>query len=178
MEEIEVKIIDIDRRKVEERLIALGAKKTFDGEMYAIYYDFSDKRLGKAQDLLRLRKEGDASLIVFKKFVPNEDAKVRREYEVSISDFDAMRSILEELGLSPWLMMRKHRVTYRFQNAHIDLDKYYDNYDFIPDFLEIEASDIETIYYYAQLLGFRRDDCKPWTALDLAEHYRTKRATH
>ncbi|MGE5892665.1 MAG: class IV adenylate cyclase [bacterium] len=178
MEEIEVKIIGIDRRRVEEKLVTLGAKKIFDGEMHATYYDFPDKALGKAQDLLRLRKEGDKSVLVFKKFVHNEGAKVRREYEVSVSDFNTMQSILEGLGFSPWLVMRKHRVIYQLQNAHVDLDKYHDEYDFIPDFLEIEAPDIETIHQCARLLGFGIEDCKPWTAVELAEHYRTKTTAH
>jgi adenylate cyclase class 2 len=175
MNEIEVKIIDIDRGEVEKRLLSLGARMIFDGEMHALYFDFQDRTLGKAQDVLRLRKEGRKSILAFKKFISDDQAKIRREFEVEVSDFETTKAIIESIGLSPWLDMRKHRTTYVLFDSHFELDKYFGSFDYIPWFLEIEAPDLETIYRYAELLGFRKEDCKPWTSLELADHYSLKK---
>lgn len=171
MEEVEVKIINIDRAAVERKLLDLGAKKIFDGEMHAVYYDFPDRSLTRDHDLIRLRKEGDRTALVFKKFIGNEAAKVRDEHEVTVSDFDTARKILECLGLVTWLSMRKHRITYELGSEHIEIDKYHDEYEFIPVFIEIEGKDIDSVHRCADRLGFTKEECLPWTAVDLAKYY-------
>ena len=171
MREIEIKILDISRREVEDKLAGMGAKKIFDGKIYAIYYDFVDNSLGNERATFRLRKEGERSVLTFKTHVENGEAKVRDEIEVAVGNFLKMRSILEALGFRPWLEMKKHRVTYELQGIHFEFDKYHDRYEYIPEFLEIEGRDIETVYEYAETLGFRKEDCKPWDALELARHY-------
>jgi len=171
VEEVEVKIIDVDREAIEKKLLSLGAKKIFDGEMHAIYYDFPDRSLTRDHDIIRLRREGDKAVLVFKKFLGNEAAKIREEHEVIVSDFEISRKILEGLGLVSWLSMRKHRVTYELDSEHIEIDKYHDDYEYIPVFIEIEGKDIESVYRCAERLGFAMRDCLPWTAVDLAEHY-------
>ncbi len=59
MQEIEVKILEIDRKKIEKTLTDLGAEKIFDGGIQTIFFDFEDGRIVKAKDVLRLRKEED-----------------------------------------------------------------------------------------------------------------------
>ena len=95
MKEIEIKIIEIDRKKVEDDLATLGAAKTFDGDVETWFFDFQDDTITRARNLLRLRRIGDKTDLTFKKFVESQSAKVRNEYEVSISDFETMRLILE-----------------------------------------------------------------------------------
>lgn len=169
--EVEVKILDIDRKALEPVLLSLGARKVFDGEMYAVYLDHADDELRQKGDLLRLRKEGDACVMTFKKFVTDETAKIRKEYEVNISDLDSMRHILAQLGFKEWLIVRKHRTSYEIDGVHFEFDKHMDDHAFIPEFLEIEAADLESIYRSVEMLGFKRDDCRPWTFLDVADHY-------
>jgi predicted adenylyl cyclase CyaB len=169
--EIEIKILGIDREKVEKKLMSLGAEKTFDDEINAVYYDDRRRSIEGKRGTLRLRKEGARSVFTFKAFVENEDAKVRAEKEVSVSDFAAMQSILESLGFVPWLEMRKHRITYEIAGVHFEFDKYLGEYDYIPEFLEIESGDVGTVLKYAELLGFTKEDCKPWDALEVARYY-------
>lgn len=169
--EVEVKILDIDRKALESKLLSLGARMTFDGEMYAVYLDHADDELKQRGDLLRLRKEGDACLMTFKKFVSDETAKIRQEDEVNISDFDSMRYIFEQLGFKEWLIVRKHRTSYEIDGVHFEFDKHLDGHAFIPEFLEIEAADLESIYRFVEMLGFKKDDCRPWTFLNVADHY-------
>jgi adenylate cyclase, class 2 len=171
MKEIEVKILDIDKKKVVEKLKALGAKKTFDGEVHGYFFDFPDSCIRKAKDTLRLRKVGDKSFLTFKKYVNNRGAKVREEFEVEVADFEAAKKILESVGLSAWMDVRKHRSSYALGGVHFELDKHADQYIFVPEFLEIEAKDAATVRRYAGLLGYGKKDLRPWTIIEVAKHY-------
>jgi len=177
VKEVEVKIIDIDASEIIARLESLGAQRIFDGEMHAIYYDFPDRRLTRDHDIIRLRRESDLSVLVFKKFIGDEAAKIREEHEVTVSDFETARRILEGIGLIPWLSMRKHRITYALGSEHIEIDKYLDDYEYIPVFMEIEGTDIGSVHRCAEQLGYSRHDCLPWTAVDLAGHYARKKSS-
>ena len=171
MREIEVKILKIDRNNIEKKLISIGARKTFEGDIHAIYYDSSDNLIRKTRATLRLRREGARSVLTFKQHIEDEEAKIREEKEVEVSDFDTMHSVLVSLGFFSWLEMEKYRITYEFGGAHFEIDKYHGEYEYIPEFMEIEGADIGEIYKYAGLLGFSSQDCKPWDAVQLAAYY-------
>lgn len=170
MEEKEVKILDVDRNKLSEKLMSLGAKKISDGEINASFFDYPDKSIRNNEKTVRLRKVGDKVFLTFKSPIPHDSVKIKKEYEIEVSDFDKSKKILESLGLSEWLTMRKHRITYLIDNIRFEFDKHHDQYEFVPEFLEIEAEDIDTIYKYAELLGYKKEDCKPWTVLDIVEN--------
>ena len=177
MKEIEIKIIEIDRKKVEDDLTTLGAVKTFDDDVETYFFDFQDNAISLRGDLLRLRRIGDRTELAFKKFVENQSAKVRDEYETEVSDFESMRLILESLGLSPTRRMKKHRTSYVLsEGIHVDIDRYSGTLSHIPELMEIEGGDIFTIRAHAKLLGFGPDDCKSWDTFDLVDHYSGKKA--
>jgi len=177
MYEAEIKILEIDRKATEEKLCSLGAQKIFDGEIHALYYDFPDETIRKKEGVLRLRREGEKAVVTYKSSVEDPYAKVREEREVEVSDFDVMAGILESIGLSPRLEMKKHRTTYASGEVHFELDKYHGSYEYIPEFLEIQGPDTETVYRYAGLLGFRKHDCKPWDAVEVAKYYSPQNKT-
>jgi predicted adenylyl cyclase CyaB len=174
MEEMEVKILNVDGRRIEEELIHLGAKKVSDGEVETFFFDFKNHSIVKARNVIRLRREGDKTVLTFKKLLSNEDVKAAEEYEVLVSDMEKMKRILEFLGLSMTSNMQKHRVSYRLGHVHFDLDRYEGKHAYIPEFLEIEAEDTDTIYKYAELLGFADEDCLPWSTEDLVNYYLRK----
>ena len=62
-------------------------------------------------------------------------------------------------------------MSYKLDKVKIEFDKFYDKYNFVPEFLEIEAKNINEIYKYAKLLGFSKKDCKPWSRKDIIKHY-------
>ncbi len=175
MQEIEVKILEVKRAEVEEKLKKLGAKKFFSGEIKAENFDFEDERIIKARDLLRLRKEGEKAILTFKKFTgENKDAKSLKEIEVEVSDLNKMKEILEELKLIPINNSRKMRTSYELEGVKFEFDKYLDENDFIPEFLEIEAHDNVLIHKYINLLGFSKEDCKPWSFFQIKQYYLSK----
>jgi len=171
MYETEIKILDIDRKKLEKKLSSLGAKKIFDDEIHALYYDNADSSIRRQRGTFRLRREGMISVLTFKAHIDNSAAKVREETDVTVSDFDAMRSILRSIGFSPWLEMKKHRTTYALPGLHFEFDRYTGEFGFIPEFLEIEGPDVEAVYESAATLGFSKEDCRPWDAIQVAEYY-------
>lgn len=172
--EIEVKVLEINRPEVEKRLSVLGAHKVFDGKIHALYYDLPDQRLRTDGLTLRLRMEGPKAVLTLKTDIANAAAKERQEIETEISDFEVMRNMLETLGFSAWLEMKKHRTSYELPDGHVEIDRYEDNFGFIPEFLEIEGRDLHSVYLIADALGFRKQDCKPWDAVELASFYRNK----
>jgi len=177
MKEIEIKIIEIDRKKVENKLATIGAAKTFDSDVETWFFDFRNDTISRAKDLLRLRRVGDKADLTFKKFVQSQSAKVRSEYEVTISDFETMRLILESLGLTSTWRMKKHRTSYTLKSGvEVDIDRYAGEYSYIPELLEIEGNDVETLYSHAKLLGFQPEECRSWTTFDLIDYYSGKKA--
>ena len=179
MEEVEVKILSVDRGEVEARLKSLGASKTFEGDVETAFFDLPGDPIGKANNLLRLRRRGNKSELTFKKFVADEGAKFREEYEVLVSDFDTTRVILESIGLKAFQHLKKHRVSYALkQGVAVDLDKYTGDLVHIPDLMEVEAKDIATLRSHVKLLGFSEKDAKSWTTFDLINYYSGKGAKH
>src|SRR3989338_4016511 len=148
MQEIEIKILEINRKDIEKKLLALGAVKKFDGIIQALYFDYPDGSINKVKNC--------------------------EELEVSVSDFEVMKQILEAMGVKQWLSMKKQRTSYSLDGTHFEFDRYVDEYDYIPEFVEIEAKDIETLYKVVEILGFQKEDCKPWGVLKLIKHYSQK----
>jgi adenylate cyclase class 2 len=136
-EEIEVKFIIDDLQDLRQRVIALGARlktpRTYEDN---ISFDTPDQRLAHQQCLLRLRRDR-RNVLTYKEPIPTEeqDFKVRREYEVEVSDFAQTRAMFEQLGFVPTLRYEKYRETFTYQAAEILLDEM----PFGP-FLEIEGS--------------------------------------
>jgi predicted adenylyl cyclase CyaB len=173
--EIEVKILEIDRAVIERRLIELGAKMVFDGKIHAVYFDLPDQRLRASGLTLRLRSEGPKAVLTLKTDVRNPEAKEREERETEVGDFTVMRGILETLAFAPWLEMKKHRTSYELPDGHVEIDRYQDEFGYIPEFVEIEGRDIKSVHSIAAALGFGKDDCKPWDAVQLADYYHDRR---
>lgn len=173
MKEIEVKILKINKEKVEAKLKSLGAKKIFDGQIQTIFFDFEDRRIIKAKDVLRLRTAQEKVELTYKKVYQTQTAKKAEEYTVDVSDLESMEEILKNLGLRVTETMQKHRLSYKLNSARFDIDRYLGGYDFIPEFLEIEAENIETIHKCAELLGFKPEDCLPWSTDELIHNYLT-----
>ncbi len=171
MKEVEVKILGINRKNVEQRLKKIGAKKLFDGMSHSLFYDYEDEQLRKLRQTLRLRQEGKTATLTFKQNLRNGPGRVFKEHKIVVSDFAAAKALLESLGCTPWWVMKKHRVMYGVKGCIIQIDKHLDAHRFIPVFLEIKSAALPKIYALAKKLGFRKDDCKPWSISDVAEHY-------
>jgi len=174
MKEVEVKILEVNRTSVIETLEDLGARKIFDGDIETLFFDFKNGAIIKSKDVLRLRKEEVRTELTYKKVRITSAAKVAEEYSVEVSSLETMKKILKNLGLEVIEDMSKHRISYVFERARFDIDCYLGKYDFIPEFMEIEAESIDLIRKYAGLLGFSPEKCLPWSTEDILNYYSSK----
>ena len=175
MKELEVKILGVNGHRIEQILANLGAKRVFAGDIETLFFDFKDGAIAKAKDVLRLRNEKNKVELTYKTVLGNQEVKVAEEYSVEVSDLERMKKILEHLGLSVVESMQKHRVSYNLDRVHFDLDRYTGDYGYIPELLEIEAKNIDSIHKYAEILGFKAKDCLPWSTNDLIQYYSSKK---
>lgn len=174
MKEIEVKILEVNRDKVVKKILALGGKKVFEDYLDAIYFDTKDNTLKNDNVTLRIRKEGEKSVITSKEKINTQSEKLAKsniETEVEVSSFEDAEKILKTIGFEEVIRIKKTRTSYTLNNSKIEFDKYLDKYDFVPEFLEIEAQTEEEVFKTANLLGFNKEDLKPWSGKKVIKHY-------
>jgi adenylate cyclase class 2 len=171
MKEIEVKIIDIDPKKIKSKLISMGAKKIFDNNMHVVFFDTKESTFEKTNQTFRLRQEADKVIMTYKRKIPSRDAKLMEELEVDVSNLEDAKRIILALGYKEVGNMNKRRVSYKIGNVKFEFDKFLGKYNKVPEFLEIEAPDKKTLYKAVKTLGFSKEDCKAWTGKDVINHY-------
>lgn len=171
MEEIEVKVIEINKEETIKKLIELGAKKVFEGDLYAVSYDFEDDRLAKDHAFIRLRKKGDKAFLTYKKKINQDYAKSMKELETEVSDFDEMQNILLATGLKAAKDLgSKKRTTFQLGKVLFEIDEY----EKVPTYMEIEAPSLDLIHEFVEKLGIDKSKVKNWTGKELMEHYGIK----
>ena len=175
MKEVEVKILEVNTNDIEQKLTLLGAKKTFDGEIKALLFDFDNNSIRDNKKLVRLRSLGNKHFLTTKTPVSNEKAKVEEEHEIEVSDFDKTKLILESLGLKVVESVVKHRASYLLNDVNFEFDKHLGEHSIIPEYLEIEAKDVETVYEYVSLLGLKKEQCSSMNSTEVYGYYKKKR---
>lgn len=124
-EEIEVKFIIDDLATIRRRILAIGANlrtpRTYEDN---VTFDTPDQRLRRQNRLLRLRRD-QHNIVTYKEpgLTDPQDFKVRHEYEVRVSDFAQMYTILEKIGFHPALRYEKYRETFTYNDAELLLDE-------------------------------------------------------
>jgi len=166
MREVEAKILEVDKEKTVQKILELGGKKIFDGEITGIFFD-KNNELKNSGKLLRLRKEGDKTKLTFKQKISKEQTKTSQETELEVDDFEKARKVLEGLGFETGKKHPKHRESYKTGNVRFE----FDTFQGVPTFLEIEAEDENTVLETAEKLGFKKEDLKSWTGKDVLKHY-------
>lgn len=177
MYEAEVKILDINPEEIKKKLKALGAETVFENrKLKANYYDFSDNRIKKAKNFLRLRNIGNETELTFKHFVTDNKFKINEETDIKVDDFNAMHNLLIMLGLKKYGDYSKKRSRYKLGEFQYEIDKYQG----IPAFLEVEAkfSNLKKakkeLEKAVSILGFEMKDTKTWNAFQVHKHYSKK----
>lgn len=165
--EKELKILEIDPIKVQERLLALGATKNFEGNVHDIYYDTPGNDLSAQKKRVRIRKKGNYYLITLKERLPSQDIKSAHETEITVDHPEQVDQLLKSYGLQPTREKTKHRISYSLDGVTFDIDMY----DHIPPILEIEAADKKTITQWVRTLGLQKKTIATFGAHGLFKHY-------
>ena len=170
MREIELKLLDIDLEEVRKKLLDLGAKKVFEGEIHALAFDHPDMRLDKKDSFIRVRKVGGNVELCFKGAKKGSVFKSREEIEVNTNNFEDTIEILERGGLKRIHEGKKNRESYTIGKVRFQTD----NWENIPHFLEIEAPTAEEVKEYVEKLGFTMEQTNNLSYLEVEEYYNKK----
>ena len=133
--ETEIKLV-VDRPRFDRTARQFGftclQERTWEENLL---WDFPDRRLTRAGQLLRLRVYGSQVVLTWKGPMREEvPYKERDEIEVRVDAFDATYAILERLGFSVWFRYQKYRTVYRWDGVKIAYDE-----TPIGDYVEVEG---------------------------------------
>ncbi|MFO7794270.1 MAG: CYTH domain-containing protein [Candidatus Nanohaloarchaea archaeon] len=169
MDEIELKILEIDKEDVERRLYEIGASKIFESEIHTELYRFENKDTIDDEGLLRLRVRDDEAFVTRKMASenPDSDLKIKEEIEFDVDNPDEVRNFFKSISLNKTLENNKKRVKWVKDDVEVVLDKHED----IPWFLEIEADSKEKIEEMVEQLGYKMDRTVALGALELLDRY-------
>jgi len=174
--ETEVKILEVDRKKIVQKILPLGGKKVFENDITTIWFDYPNNSIGKSGKIIRLKKVGEIYIVGYKGLTQNSDksiAKIRNEVESKIDNYKELIKFLNNLNLYSTDQKEKHRISYQLDKNLIEFDKMSKPID-IPEFLEIEGENIEEILKCAKKIGYTKKDFKSWGSKKLIEHYLKK----
>lgn len=147
--ELEVKFYLSRRTALERKLIALGGRLV-NRRVHEVNlrFDTPDLTLLAEGKLLRLRQDDRVRLTYKGPGGVQSGARLRQELEITASDFDTTRALVEALGFQMQMMYEKYRTTYTYGSVEIAFDE-------LPtgDFVEIEGPDGDSIQRTAQQLG-------------------------
>lgn len=148
--EYEVRVLEIDKEKVIERLEELGAEFVWDRIQRRYVYDFIPKIDGK---WIRLRTNGDKTTLTIKNLVSSK-IDGTQELEIEVDSFERCHLILKELGYEAKGYQENRRCQYLLYGVEIDID----SWPYIPTYLEIEGVSEDAVYHVLEILGFDKGD--------------------
>lgn len=158
--ELEVKVLNIDPKKMESKLILLGARLVKKEKQ--INYVFSTPNL-PSSNYLRVREITDAfqeekrSFLTLKKNLLNEGVKENLEIETKVDDPASLLEIFENLGIEVEHQGVKERTSYKFENILFEIDCW-DTDTYPNPYMEIEVESKEDLERAIELLGLNRKD--------------------
>lgn len=135
--ENEIKVLDIDLKKAEEKLLDLGFRRT-EGITYRRYvYDVVPVNTNA---WIRLRTNGKKTTLTFKESL-KDSVDGMKEIEVIVDNFDETNEFLKAIGHEPRNYQENSRVNFEGMNCTISLD----SWPQIPPYMEIEADNTEDV---------------------------------
>lgn len=169
MLEKEIKILEINKEKLIEKLLSFGAKKKFEWYIHDVYYDFdaSWDHMENMERRFRIRKKGEEHLYTIKKREEDEHLKVAQEGEFKITNPEGFKKVLEKYGLKETREKSKYRVTYEIDGFVFEIDEY----EWIPAILEIEWSSYLNIKLWIEKLELSHLPQKRFGARGLFKYY-------
>jgi adenylate cyclase class 2 len=166
-DEIEIRVLEVDKIKMAQAIEKLGAVKIRDVKMKRINFDGIEQHT-----FLRLRDEGDKITLTFKKRVYTDTIEDTQEIEVEVSDFEKTKEILEQMGHScKGDFQEQKRIEYQLDEIKFCID----TWPHIPTYLEIEAPTREALEKAIELLEVDRNKLCHYAGYKLFELYGHKK---
>lgn len=158
--EIEIKVLNIDVDKIEEKLTSLGAKLISDEEQENYTYVPKDSKFDNGY--LRIRETKDSNgekstEITFKEVKGDDEFRINDEYTVNIDSISMMSKILEQCGIVLQYQGQKHRKSYSYKGQRFDID-IWDEKTYPHPYMEIEFSSQDMVDEILSDLSIDRSD--------------------
>jgi adenylate cyclase class 2 len=156
--EIEAKILNIDKDKLEKKLAEIGATKIEDVSFRSISFDFIGYPMDKEASWIRLRDDGKKVTLAYKKrlgttAVHGKDSGME-EIEVVVSNYEDTAEILKKIGMIEKFSQEKKRTTWKKDAITFDID----TWPKLNPYLEIEAGSWEEVDKATIELGYKLED--------------------
>lgn len=158
-QEIEAKIINIDVKKLEKKLKAVGAVKVCDTFFRSISFDVEGYGLDDKAAWVRLRDSGKEVTLAYKQRLGVSDMHGTRdagmeEVEVVVSSYEDTVEILKKIGMIAKFSQEKKRTTWKKGGVTFDID----TWPRLDPYLEIEAGSWEEVDAAIIELGYKLED--------------------
>ena len=135
--EYEVRVLEIDEKKMIKDLESLGAKKVGEWEQKRYVYDTNPIN---ENAWFRLRTNGIETTLAYKN-VEKNTIDGTHELEIVVSDFEKTNDMLKLMGYHPRGYQENKRIRYLLDDIEIDLD----TWPLIPTYMEIEGKNEEEV---------------------------------
>jgi adenylate cyclase class 2 len=156
MQEIETKVLEVNRDDIAEKLKSLGAKETQNTRLTVDWYSVPGTHSDAHPWYLRIRKTTDGKSEISWKSLPTIVGNTRQSKEINldISDFENGKKLLVAIGLENYAHQEKDRHSFAFKDWNFDIDTYPN----MPTYLEIEGQSVEHIKEAMDLLGLQNHE--------------------
>lgn len=163
MREIEVKVLDIDKELIENKLKSIGAKIVKDEFQTNFIYDSNDRKLKeKYRGYIRIRITEDCvtgnikKTMTFKKNISLGKIRNNVEYETEITNEKDADEIIKHLGFDNMYKGTKYRKSYEYEGILFEIDTW-DKNTYPKPYLEIEVIDETQMERAIDLLNINRN---------------------
>ncbi|HHV38775.1 MAG TPA: class IV adenylate cyclase [Tepidimicrobium sp.] len=171
--EIEVKVLGVDLKDMERRLMAIGAKLVSKEYQINILLDTEHRfikndlgsylRIRETKDLLNGKTRTDLTL---KKNISKEGVRENIEISSRIEDRESLIRILEQLGYKIIDEGYKDRTSYVYEDIRFDLDKW-DKSTYPYPYMEIEVEREQDLDRAIELLEINKDQISVESIMEL-----------
>lgn len=146
--EFEAKYPKINKDKIRRKLKDLGAELVF-SERKFIRMTFDTPELRAKDAWVRLRDEGEKTTMTFKIVENADSAAGMKEVSFRISDINAAKTLLEQVGLTHKGYEENLREEWKFDGVTFEID----TWPLIDPYIEIEALSEQIVMDYFEKLG-------------------------
>ena len=157
--EVEVRILNIDKKDLINKLEKLGAK--FIGDWLQIRYVYDFKPIDKNR-WIRLRTNGIETTLTIKE-IHDKTINGTRELEIKVDSLENTHLILEKLGYKRRSIQENKRIRYILNDVEIDID----TWPYLNTYVEFEGNSEEEIIKVMELLGYKYEDATTDDAQDI-----------
>lgn len=143
MQEIETKVLEINKEEVIKKIISLGGMQTQDIRLFVDWYSLPGIEGNNHPWYLRVRRTSDGRSEVSFKSLPTIVGNTRqsKEINVDVSDDKKAKELLDAIGLICYAHQEKDRTSFVLKEWNFDVD----TYPAMPAYLEIEGTSEEHI---------------------------------